>query len=51
MDCLTDDEGPERHTKCRFPFKYNGNLEIFWLTFRSRGLYTISFQVWMLNTA
>ena len=23
-DCFTDNFGPERHARCRFPFKYKG---------------------------
>ena len=25
-DCFTDNFGPERHARCRFPFKFNGEL-------------------------
>ena len=27
-DCFTNNYGPERHSKCRFPFKYKGNYKL-----------------------
>ena len=37
-NCMTDDDGPERHTRCRFPFKFNGSY--------SRGLdFLLSFEI------
>ncbi len=27
-ECFTDNFGPERHARCRFPFIFNGNLNV-----------------------